>query len=664
MRTKLIAGLAILMGVSLIASAGSAVIFFDDFEAYPLSDPANFSATGNWTWNGQGTAPNTNRIFYTGQNFGGQTLWIASAANAAAGTGINSRGIAVAADTDYLFSAAIVCETDNPLRTATAWVDLLVGQTLATASSVIGGPQGINARGDGNNDIGIRYTYDDQMTIIHFNSGTVGVGDMLFVQIAFTGTDASNPFVGIDNVSILGPSPFAANPYPGNGAVNVPVDVILSWEGPEAYDALSYTVYLDPNALNLTAQDAMYYSPDHQELTFIPDLPLSNDMTYYWRVDAIEPNEPNPVVHQGPAWSFSTVTARAVITTHPVNMSVSEGDTAVFSVEAENTTEYQWYKALPDSNSVPIGDNSPVLVLENVQYDDEGEYYCVVDNERQLPAASNPARLMIRRLIAHWPLDGSLEAIVSREGENWDGLYIEDGEPATDPVSYVQGADGTLQGAVRFNGIRVIRIPNSAEFFNFHPNGLTVTAWVAGPSGRDYRRAVSKGGSYAIGKGQNEQIATLLDGGAWATAVPGDKSDGWRFVAMTYDPATQERQTYGIYNNGDAFEVMQQISTVQDTLSSGQTDLLFGGASETDTQLNFTGSVDDVRIYNYPLSLDEILGAYREMQDRDVCTGFPELDIAGPTGVGPEHRDCRVDLYDLAPLAENWLDSNIVKHVQ
>ena len=120
---------------------------------------------------------------------------------------------------------------------------------------------------------------------------------------------------------------------------------------------------------------------------------------------------------------------------------------------------------------------------------------------------------MIRRLIAHWPLDGTLEAIVSKAEENWDGVYIEEGEPATEPVNYVEGADGTPQGAARFNGIRVVRIPNSAELFNFHPNGLTVTAWVAGPSGRDYRRAVSKTGSYAIGTGQNEQIATLLDEG-------------------------------------------------------------------------------------------------------------------------------------------------------
>ncbi len=455
----------------------------------------------------------------------------------------------------------------------------------------------------------------------------------------------------------------AGSPYPASGAINVPTEVTLSWEGPEAYEALSYTVYLDPNELNLTAQDAMYYSPAQQELTFTPVPTLDNDMTYYWRVEAVEPNEPTPVVHTGPVWSFSTVTARAVITMHPVNTSVPQGGTAEFSVEAENTTVYQWYKVLPDGNSVPIGEDSPVLTLENAQYDDEGEYYCVVDNERQVPEASNPARLMIRRLIAHWPLDGSLEAIVTKMDENWDGVYIEEGEPATEPVSYVEGADGTPQGAARFNGIRVVRIPNSAQFFNFHPNGLTVTAWVAGPSGRDYRRAVSKTGSYAIGKGQNEQIATLLDGGPWVTAVPGDQSDGWRFAAMTYDPATQERRTYGIYNNGDTFEVLQDVAGIQGTLSSGQTDLLIGGAFEADTQLGFTGSVDDVRIYNYPLSLDEIIEVYREIKDNDVCARFPELDIAGPTGVGPEHRDCRVDLYDLAVLAENWLDSNVVRNV-
>ena len=198
--------LAVLTMIVVLATAASAV-FVDDFEAYPVGDPADFSATGNWTWNGHGSGANASRIFYTWQNYGGQTLWIASAANAAAGTGINSRGITVAADTDYIFSAAIVCETNDPARTATAWVDLLVGQTLGTASSVIGGPLDVVARGDGNDDIGIKGTYDDQMTIIHFNSGTVGVDEMLFIQIAFTGTDATNPFVGIDNVSVVVPEP-------------------------------------------------------------------------------------------------------------------------------------------------------------------------------------------------------------------------------------------------------------------------------------------------------------------------------------------------------------------------------------------------------------------------------------------------------------------------
>jgi len=36
-------------------------------------------------------------------------------------------------------------------------------------------------------------------------------------------------------------------------------------------------------------------------------------------------------------------------------------------------------------------------------------------------------------------------------------------------------------------------------------------------------------------------------------------------------------------------------------------------------------------------------------------TAYLDMDRAGPAGSGPAHRDCRVNLYDLAYLAEQWL---------
>lgn len=180
-----------LMLIALMAVSANAAIFSDDFEAYGASNPADFSATGNWVWNGNGDGGNDTRIFTTA-NYGGTDLWIADSSSAALGTGIDSLAIIpVEAGKDYAFKGAIVCETNNPARTASFTVDLLVGGV-----SQIGGPLAGTAQGDDT----IPDSYDDQWTIINFTPATTG---NLEIRIAFTGTDATNPFVGIDEVSII-----------------------------------------------------------------------------------------------------------------------------------------------------------------------------------------------------------------------------------------------------------------------------------------------------------------------------------------------------------------------------------------------------------------------------------------------------------------------------
>ncbi|WP_425398749.1 PEP-CTERM sorting domain-containing protein [Aeoliella sp.] len=222
--------------LSNIATAQVSVsIFSDDFQAYPLSDPADFSPTSNWTHNGVGTAPNASRIFDT-VNFGGTRLWIASAANAAAGTGIDSRGITEAeglfSNTDYSFSAAFVAETFEATRTATGTFDVLVGQTQGTATSVIGGPQAFTARGDVNAAVegSIDDTYDDQRTTLNFNSGTINAGDQLFISIAFDGTNETNPFVGVDEVEITTEAEIGARVNTTTGNVSLFGDDVFDFD--------------------------------------------------------------------------------------------------------------------------------------------------------------------------------------------------------------------------------------------------------------------------------------------------------------------------------------------------------------------------------------------------------------------------------------------------
>ena len=90
-------------------------------------------------------------------------------------------------------------------------------------------------------------------------------------------------------------------------------------------------------------------------------------------------------------------------------------------------------------------------------------------------------------------------------------------------------------------------------------------------------------------------------GGGWvpAEAPTGVTGDAWQHVACTYDGAAA-----GAWIDG------RQVGTTQmfGALSSTQNDPIAIGASSdgTNTQNNFTGALDDVRIYRRALSAAEL----------------------------------------------------------
>jgi hypothetical protein len=143
------------------------------------------------TWVPSSTAANASRTFHT-SNYGGSDLWISNID----GSYITSQGIAVVSDTNYVFSANLVAETNRGARGVDATVDILLG-----ATSLIGGPQTFIAVGD---DDVTADSYADQITTIGFSTGTVGVGEELTLVITRVGTSAglSAAWFGVDNVDV------------------------------------------------------------------------------------------------------------------------------------------------------------------------------------------------------------------------------------------------------------------------------------------------------------------------------------------------------------------------------------------------------------------------------------------------------------------------------
>ncbi len=95
----------------------------------------------------------------------------------------------------------------------------------------------------------------------------------------------------------------ASGPTPADGAVNVPVDIMLAWRA--SHNTTQYRVYFgtDPNPNNLplvAVQANLTFHPG--SLFFSGHLEYST--MYYWRIDAL--NGPS-IKATGPVWTFVTV---------------------------------------------------------------------------------------------------------------------------------------------------------------------------------------------------------------------------------------------------------------------------------------------------------------------------------------------------------------------
>ena len=65
--------------------------------------------------------------------------------------------------------------------------------------------------------------------------------------------------------------------------------------------------------------------------------------------------------------------------------------------------------------------------------------------------------------------------------------------------------------------------------------------------------------------------------------------------------------------------------------------------------------MDDIQVYNYALTADEIAQMYVLVMGGSFCQQSPAYDFTGPAGI----PDCKVDLYELRGMAADWLGCGI-----
>jgi len=538
--------------------------------------------------------------------------------------------------------------TDGPT------VSTILGRTLALE---LGPASTLEVILTGTFDIGDQWTLFEGVSTIGGVAGAPGgvfghvvcpQGDL---EVTYTPQSSAGAGDGTVVVTLVGATALPVRP---STFENIPVTTDLAWKPGSISPVAAYDVYFSTDP-NLPPESKIVDRALVTSVDPTPGADLAYETTYYWRVDVYEPNEPNPVRHEGPLWSFTTQPPVPQIAVHPEPLQiVAAGQTATVRVEALNGEFYQWFKqgqTEPLANGGDIsGADTDTLQIANLDREDEGFYYCVVSNSLSSETAtSNPGRIMTQRLIGWWTLDETLvDAVDGWEGHFMDPATGQEQDPVYRPV--VNDANELIGQAVAFTGDgRHIRIDDSADpdYFNFYALGMTVSCWI--------KTDVAQPGATMVAK----QRPNAFDG--WALMNP----DVPQYtIRRTTDPMVegpealtdgQWHMVTGRYDGRfltlyvDATEVDVSLENVEPLVLPG--DPLVIGADNADGGGSFTGLIDDVRLWNYAIDPLEIAQLYVDRTGKPACMSQPQYDLDG---------DCVVDLADIHMFVEQWLVSNRV----
>lgn len=325
---------------------------------------------------------------------------------------------------------------------------------------------------------------------------------------------------------------------------------------------------------------------------------------------------------------------------HPENVLVSDGDDAIFKVTviSDIDVEYQWYV----DDSPIMGATAAELIIPAAALEDEGLYHCLVtDAAGSTERVSGSASLAIARLRAHWTLD---------QNDFGGGQYLD--VSTEDPFSYNASVNGNpifVDGIVG-DAVQMVDSVGAANAGRWNPmehsNQMTVSLWVnwAGSSDAWQKLAAQRGsGDYLdetshwqISVAENTSNLIMQSTHSWVQVDGGViDDDQWQHIAVTYADGTAKIYVDGELATEGAFAP-----------SSDPEAPLMIGCQDPEWYAPASGSMDDVRIYNYALDDMEIAEVYYTGSGNMPCLNPPALDFTG---------DCQVGLADFSQLAVYWL---------
>lgn len=342
------------------------------------------------------------------------------------------------------------------------------------------------------------------------------------------------------------------------------------------------------------------------------NLTLVNVTTNQGGVYLVRVTNPGGTVNSQPATlTVLPVPQAPVITQQPVDVTVPVGSNATFSVTATGTAplSYQWFF---NGTAIP-GATSTNLLLTSVQYAQEGGYSVSVLNTVS-NVTSTTAALTVTSLgpVAHWKFDEAPGASIAVDSVgNFNGTLSPSGASfgsggrAGNAITFARATDGfvtmgnvlpltntdytvvcwvkTLTNDLTDNLMVLSKQasgpdPNDGYFFNVNTTGgLLVPA----------KASFYDGGSTLFSANQAVVSTTSVNDGNWHQIVGVHQQGGLKLIYVDGSPAEASNPAQVTRANNQPF--------------------LIGGYTLAATPTGaFTGSIDEVQVYNRVLSDAEI----------------------------------------------------------
>ncbi len=416
----------------------------------------------------------------------------------------------------------------------------------------------------------------------------------------------------------------------------------------------------DPNLFLVNTLDVADYSDPSAGCSYTPATALKFDGSYYWMVEEGLDNGAGGVYPAGNAnnlthipWSFQTMATVPAITVQPVSLKVAAGMTAQLNVgyaSVSPVTNVTWYK---DGSPLAAGGNVSivwdqtlsVLTISNVDSSLEGQYYAVVSNGADSDP-SDTAILTTRKLLAWYQFEQNFaDSVGSNHGTEAEGAmdYVA-GKIGSDGQSYSISPNGTNYALLTTDAYPKAGFGNGLDSF-------TYSCWVNVDPGEkgilfgSFNSVSATSVRVTVNNGVNVYIRQ--DGGQAinpATA-PLAADSNWHFVTVTYDGSILK-----IYVDG----VAKTSGTNTLTNFANWENPMVIAALNYKASINdrYNGQLDDLKIFNYAFTKDEVAQAYLSVEGGWVC------DPEQPELVYDFDKNCQVDLGDFAIFAAEWLDSN------